>query len=698
MKKKPGKISSVSRGVLADKIRAIAASFPEALAEGKVDFEKLRESLGDLVDDQPDRFTFSWAGRRNAIRISQIPSRAALVPVEKESLDFERTQNVFIEGENHEVLKLLYKSYFGRVKMIYIDPPYNTGGDFIYPDNFADPIDTYLKITGQKDSAGNLLTSNPETGGRFHSNWLSMMYPRLLLARQLLDEDGVIFVSIDDNEAQHLRMLMTEIFGGENFIAQLVWEKGRKNDAKLFSVGHEYMMAYARSLAFLREKKTVWREPKPGAAEIWEQYLRLREKYGGDYKALEKELREWYQRLPKKHPSKALSRYKHVDKDGPWRDRDISWPGGGGPTYDVIHPKTKKPCKVPDAGWRFPKPEEMERQIKLGLVVFRDDHTQPPFRKAHLRPVMEELDEDEGPIANGEEGEEDAPVGMQVMPSVIYKQSQVAVKYLRKLFGAKVFDNPKDHEILAKIIRYCTSSREHDIILDFFGGSCATAEAVLSLNREDKGNRRFIMVQLPETTPAKSEARKAGYRTVSDLGKERIRRVIAELRKSTAGKLDLDSRGQTEDLGFRVFKLAESIFKRWDDPEEKDAVAYAGQIEMFSDPLVPGWKPKDLIWEVALKEGFGLNTRIEVFQGAGEGKKGKGAKGSEPAEGKGNMRYRVVDPDKGQSFVICLDDKVGRDALAGLDLKKDAVFVCRDCALDDETASNLAAQCVLKTI
>ncbi len=185
MKKKPGKVSGISAAVLADKFKAIATSFPESLAEGKVDFEKLRESLGDFVDDRPDRFTFSWAGKRNAIRISQNPSRAALVPEEKESLDFERTENVFIEGENLEVLKLLYKSYFGRVKMIYIDPPYNTGNDLIYPDNFADPLDTYLKITGQKDSTGNFLTSNPETAGRYHSNWLSMMYPRLLLARQL---------------------------------------------------------------------------------------------------------------------------------------------------------------------------------------------------------------------------------------------------------------------------------------------------------------------------------------------------------------------------------------------------------------------------------------------------------------------------------------------------------------------------------
>ena len=324
-----------------------------------------------------------------------------------------------------------------------------------------------------------------------------MMWPRLVLLRDLLREDGVIFVSIDDHEAHHLRAILDEIFGEDNFIAQLVWEKGRKNDAKFFSVGHEYILVYARSVATLRQLKTIWREPKPGAKEVWEQYAALRKQFGADDKAIEDALQEWYRQLPDRHPSKALSRYKHIDKNGPWRDRDISWPGGGGPRYDVIHPITKRPCKVPERGWGFATSEAMQQQIDLGLVEFREDHTQPPFRKAHLRPVFEELDEENGIDLNGDEepeAEEPVVVGLQVMPSVIYKQSQVAVKYLRSLMGGKVFDNPKDYEVLARLIRYVTASDHGDIILDSFAGSGTTGHAVLAAN-EDGGNRRFILVE-----------------------------------------------------------------------------------------------------------------------------------------------------------------------------------------------------------
>ena len=322
------------------------------------------------------------------------------------------------------------------------------------------------------------------------------MWPRIKLLRDLLRQDGVIFVSIDDNEAQHLRTIMDEIFQG-NFITQLVWEKGRKNDAKLFSVGHEYMLVYAKSIETLRKLKTIWREPKPGAKEIWNEYLRLRNVLGDADRAIEKALQDWYRQLPDKHPSKALSRYKHIDRYGPWRDRDISWPGGGGPQYNVIHPITKRPCKVPERGWGFANAAAMQRQIEMGLVEFREDHSKPPFRKAHLRPVFEELDDDDQlPDVGGEEAEnDDALIGMQVMPSVIYKQSQVAVKHLRKLMGAKVFDNPKDHEVLARLIRYVTSPDTGDIVLDSFAGSGTTAHSVLALNKEDGGNRHFILVE-----------------------------------------------------------------------------------------------------------------------------------------------------------------------------------------------------------
>lgn len=657
---------------LRDQLRALV---PEAFAEGKLDADKLKALLGENGDAGAERYSFSWAGKRDAMAMLQVPTRATLVPDRAASVNFDEAQHVFIEGENLEVLKVLYRSYFGRVKMIYIDPPYNTGNDFIYPDDFADPLDYYLRITGQKNGNGDYTTSQVDRNGRIHSAWLSMMYPRLALARQFLREDGVILVSIDDNEAHNLKRLMDEIFGEENFIAQLVWEKGRKNDAKLFSVGHEYALVYAKSVARLKEDGTVWRESKPGAHEIWQKYLELRDKHKKDDVAIETALQEWYRDLPKSHPSKALSRYRHVDKHGPWRDRDISWPGGGGPRYDVPHPKTGNPCKIPDAGWRFSTSESMQRQIALGLVEFRETHIEPPFRKAHLRPISDELVENgDGPFDDAEEGDENG-IGLQVMPSVIYKQSQVAVKYLKGLMGQKIFDNPKDHEVLSRLIRY-VAVNDKDIVLDFFAGASTTAEATLLANSQDGAKRRCILVQLPEPVPANSAAIKLGFKTLADVARGRFKKALNV--RAPKSELPLEV---YESLGFKAFTLAPSNTRSWTGVAEKEAEVLTKQLEAFSDTLVPGWKPENLIWEAALREGYGLTTRIEKL----------------PDTGKQTF-WRVTDPEREQSFVICLDDTLTLDAVRALKLKKDALFVCRDAALDDTLSANLALQCRLKVL
>lgn len=427
--------------------------------------------------------TLNWIGKSAVVEHhKEVPFRL-LKCREDLSVGDPQAGNLLVQGDNLEALKALLPYYAGQVKCIYIDPPYNTGNEgWVYNDAVNSPE--------MRDWLGKVVGGEAEDLSR-HDKWLCMMYPRLRLLKQFLTEVGVILVSIDDFEAYHLRCLMDEIFGRQNFIAQLVWEKGRKNDAKFFSVGHEYMIVYANSVDLLRRLKTVWREPKPGAQEIWNEYTKLREQFGEDDQAVEKALRDWYKALPKKHPSKALSRYKHIDKYGPWRDRDISWPGGGGPRYEVIHPVTGKPCKIPEAGWRFATPEAMQQQIELGLIEFREDHTSPPFRKAHIHPVAEELDEN---ASDEEEVETSDNVGLQVMPSVIYKQSQVAVKYLRKLMGKKVFENPKDHEVIARLIRYIT--KPGDIILDSFAGSGTTGHAVLQQNSDDNGNRRFILVEM----------------------------------------------------------------------------------------------------------------------------------------------------------------------------------------------------------
>ncbi|MGH9195957.1 MAG: site-specific DNA-methyltransferase, partial [Acidimicrobiia bacterium] len=326
-----------------ERLTVLQATFPEVFRQGKIDFDALRRSLGEWFEPGQERFGLSWPGKAECMRVIQEPSIGTLTPMPKESIDWDTTQNVIIEGENLEVLKLLQKAYYGKVKIIYIDPPYNTGKEFIYPDNFREGLTDYLRYSGQVDEEGFKLSANAETDGRYHSKWLSMMYPRLFLARNLLREDGVIFISIDDHEVHNLRMLMNEIFGEENFVAELVWEKTRKNDARLFSVGHDYMLVFARSLEKLRTDATIWREPKPGAAEIVTRYRVLRAEHGANDAAVQQALREWYRSLPDGHPSKKLSRYKWVDARGPWRDRDISWPGGGGPRYEIVHPETGEP-------------------------------------------------------------------------------------------------------------------------------------------------------------------------------------------------------------------------------------------------------------------------------------------------------------------------------------------------------------------
>lgn len=649
--------------------RCLGREFPEVFAEGAIDFDQLKRVLGDWVEPGKERFGLNWPGKAACMKIIQQPSVATLKPVREESVNFDETENLFIEGDNLEVLKLLQKAYFGKIKVVYIDPPYNTGNEFIYPDKFSETLQTYLAYSGQVDEEGRKFSTNTDASGRYHSRWLGMMYPRLYLARNLLREDGVFMISIGDDEAANLKAVCNEIFGEENFIAQLVWEKTRKNDAKLFSIGHEYLFVYAKSLQLLKDQKTVWREPKPGAKEIMEQYDALREKHGNEHEAVQLALREWYANLPKKHPAKKLSRYKWIDENGPWRDRDISWPGGEGPRYDVIHPVTKKPCEVPEAGWRFATPESMQLQIDLGLVVFRDDHTQPPFRKAHLVPVDDELDNDEIPNAEeNENDEEEASVGLQVMPSVIYKQSQVAVKYLRKLMGAKVFDNPKDHEILGRLIRYCGGAEKDFTVLDFFAGSCSTAEAVFQINSEDGGTRKFVCVQLPEPCDGESMASKRGYKTIANLGKDRIRCAGNNYTSRTKEQLDLG--GKTKiDIGFKVLKLDRSNFKVWDGDAENPA-ALEEQLELHVDHVSKESDPEEILYELLLKAGFPPTTKVEQTDIAG----------------------KQVFSIEGGAMLICLEKEITSELIDALADSEPLQVICLDEAFqgNDQLKANAA--------
>ena len=548
-KVKREKVADTSGDVLETQIAKLRVLFPEVFVEGKIDFDKLKATLGGASESGPGRFSFSWAGKDDALNLLQTPSRATLIPCQDESVNFDATGNAFIEGDNLEVLKLLFKPYFGRVKLIYIDPPYNTGQDFVYPDNYADPLKTYLQLTGQTDEQGNLLTSNPETSGRYHSTWLSMMYPRLFLARQLLSEDGVISVSIDDHEVHHLRMLMNEIFGEENFVATIAWQKkdSPSNDAKGISTTHEYVIIYQRSEEFKRKLL-----PRT------EEQLR-------NYKNPDNDPRgEW---------TRTTLYRKEVRKDR---------------CFELTNPSGRQIPPPPGTSWRV-DPDTFAKCTQENRIWWGSDGDGDlPFLKRFLTEV-----------ADG------------IVPSSWWEyefagSNRNATVELRSLLKRKIpFDTPKPPLLVRRLLQIATSSDALDIVLDFFAGSGTTAQAVLDLNHEDGGSRRFILVQLQEPTGNKD------YATIADIGKERIRRVITKLKADADGKLDLQDRDTPEDLGFKVFKLAKPNIEQWVPESDRDPENYAKKLNLFDDPLVAGWTPENVLWEVALREGFGLNATFE---------------------------------------------------------------------------------------
>ena len=566
--------------------------FPECFIEGKLDIDKLLSLCGEYINDDYEKYEFKWKGKSDCLRLAQKRSTSTLRPCPAESVDFDTTQNLYIEGDNLEVLKLLQKSYFRKVKMIYIDPPYNTGNDFVYADNFADPLARYKEVTEQTTK------SNPETMGRYHTNWLNMMYPRLRLAANLLRDDGVIFVSIDDVELDNLKKLCNEVFGEENFIACLVYDKNRKNDAKYFSNGHEYMLVYFKSTATMNERGTVLRMTKEGIEEVKAEFERLRKLYDDDWGKVNEGLKLLYSSWDKDDPRKSLARLTRVDEKGPYRDDgNISWPGGGGPRYDVMHPVTHKPCKVPSRGWIYPNPQRMKEEIDRGRVVFGQDETTTP----RIRTNLFEADK-------------------EVMRSVHFSYAQTASQTFNAIFdNRRVFENPKSIDDIKKLVEYVTVKDDCDIILDFFSGSATTAHAVMQLNAEDGGNRRYIMVQLPEVCDEKSEAFKAGYKNICEIGKERIRRAgakILEEAKQANSQLKLGEEPKPlPDVGFKVFKLDSSNLKIWDDSliDNEDIATLFDRIDGHLDGLKPDRSNDELVFEILLKMGYPLTSDLSAF-------------------------------------------------------------------------------------
>lgn len=595
----------------------------------KINFSTLRELLGDNAYDEADEeYGFKWVGKNAARREAARSINKTLRPCPEESVDWENTQNLYIEGDNLEVLKLLQKSYLGKIKMIYIDPPYNTGNDFVYRDDFAQDKDGYEVAAGNIDELGNRFRKNADTNARFHSDWCSMIYERLLVARSLLSNDGVIFVSIDDNEVDNLRKICDEVFGEHNFISSLIWAAGRKNDSKYISVSHEYMLCYVKNISILNERKTIWRERKQGIDDIYLAHKRIIKEWKDDYKGATTALKQWYKGLPDTHPAKNHSHYSCIDERGVYFPSDISWPGGGGPKYEVLHPVTHKPVKVPNRGWVFPTPARMEEMISLGLVHFGDDENSVPCKKTYLK-----------------DGEYETPY------SVFYRDGRASTKRLRGLMDAMVFQNPKDETIIQNLIEF-TLSNNDALILDFFSGSATTAHAVMQLNAEDGGNRRYIMVQLPEETEAGSEAYKAGYKNICEIGKERIRRAGRKIKEEAGEK------AATLDTGFRVFKCEDSFMNDvYFSPAELQQQDLFAQISNIKD----GTSDLSMLFGCMLDWGVQLSLPLSTFEVAGK------------------TIYNVNDGD----LVACFNENVNEDAISAIAELNPLRVVFRDSCFGD---------------
>ena len=562
-----------------DKLRAV---FPECVSEGKLDIDKLLSLCGEYIDNDFEKYKFEWKGKADCLRLAQKRSTGTLRPCPEESVDWDTTQNLYIEGDNLEVLKLLQTAYYRKVKMIYIDPPYNTGNDFVYADDFADPMARYKEVTQQTTK------SNPETMGRYHTNWLNMMYPRLRLAANLLRDDGVIFISIDDVEMDNLKKLCNEIFGEENFVAQFIWQSRQNKDNRNItgvSIDHEYVVCYTKQFGH-----RVFR--------------------GTDRKT---------------------EQYKNPDNDprGPWTSANMVGlaTADARPNlhYDLINPADGRNYGCPEKGWRYDR-NTMNRLIQEGRIIWPDNPDGRPRKKSFLNELSDNL-----------------PGFSSIFSTGVY--TNTATKEIGGLFNRYLFDFPKPVEIIKQLISQVSNT--DDLILDFFSGSATTAHAVMQLNAEDGGNRRFILVQLPELCDEKSEAYKTGYKNICEIGKERIRRAGKMLKDALessglfvrAMKRHQDQHDSLEgfayaeweespevinakkemaaklDVGFRVFKLDTSNLETWDATPIEDE-----QLDLLyrrMNSMIHRVKPErtdlDMIYEIMLKLGVPLTYSVTPF-------------------------------------------------------------------------------------
>ncbi|OIN66539.1 site-specific DNA-methyltransferase [Exiguobacterium sp. KRL4] len=554
------KMNGESLDITAQNIEYLKELFPEVVTDGeKIDFDMLKTVLGEVIENEQERYQFTWNGKKKMIAGAQKPSKGTLRPIQEKSKDFDTTKNLYIEGDNLEVLKLLQKSYNSKVKVIYIDPPYNTGKDFVYKDNFKNGVNSYLEQTGQIDTEGKMFSTNLESNGRFHTDWLNMIYPRIKLSRNLLMDDGVMYISIDENEQEKMKMICNEIFGEKNFISEVIWEKkfAPQNDAKYFSLNHEHIFVYAKN------KSKFKRNLLPMTNE-------------------------------------QISRYRNPDNDprGLWQSDNLTVA-----TYNV---KYDYPIITPNGNiinptngrcWNTSQ-EKMNDLIKDNRIWFGENGGNTPRIKRFLSEIQQGI------------------VPISIWKNTEVGNTQSASKDLKRLFeNKKYFDYPKPVNLITKILKISTG--KDDIILDFFSGSATTAHATMQLNAEDGGNRKFIMVQLPEVLDEKSEAYKDGYRTICDIGEERIRRAGDKIKKELQEKqkqagilgentVDPDSL----DIGFKVLKLDTSNIREWN----VDFANLENELALYETPFTDNRSELDIVYEIILKQGLELTYPIETFE------------------------------------------------------------------------------------
>jgi len=614
----PEEMDLQSMDISAENRAKLKALFPSVFTETvndkgelveSIDFEKLKAELGtfsDLFESRRERFGLEWPGKKDCMKLIQEPTKATLKPCRDESVNFDGTENLFIEGDNLEVLRLLQKSYYGKIKMIYIDPPYNTGKEFIYPDKYSESLETYLEYAGLADGEGRKLSTNTPNEGRFHSKWLNMMWPRLYLARNLLRDDGVIFISIDDNEVANLRKLCDEIYGEDNFVANIIWQKKytRANDAKWFSDNHDHILCYARNKELFRINQ-----------------------------------------LPRNE--EQLSAYKNPDNHskGPWKATPLHAKSG---TNTKPYTFKNGITWTPPAGtFRRFNDESMQRMEENDEIWFGDDGKQTPQRKSFLCDVK------------------DGVTPLTLWPYDEVGHNHEANTELKTLELSGLFNNPKPSRLIKRMCVLSDTPEKDTIFLDFFAGSCTTAHAVLDLNKEDSGKRKFIMVQLPEPCDEKSEAFKAGYRTIADIGKERIRRVIKNIAEERAAKANESANalpGMAEempelDLGFKVLKLDRSNFKPWENLDanaSEEEIAKAIQQHLFH--IDPKSSQEDILYEILLKAGFIPTEKIEKLELAGK---------------------TVLSIADG-ALLICLEDEITRELIDAVAEAEPMQFICLD--------------------